>query len=154
MLDVIKLGFGKHTWYLKPANVVPILSRLFAVYYLYNTGLTLAKMSCLLFYTRIFSSAHVFKWFSKAIWVAHTLNLGVYIGNILTITFNLSPRAQLGGTFREDTARIWLGNAIPGAIVDLLLLLLPMPMIWKLRVDRGRKLAIACIFVCGYRYVV
>ncbi|ORY09574.1 hypothetical protein BCR34DRAFT_615696 [Clohesyomyces aquaticus] len=35
-----------------------------------------------------------------------------------------------------------------------MLLILPMPMIWTLRIGTSRKLAVLCIFVCGYSIVV
>ena len=150
---MIRLGLGHHMWYLSPSVELPLLKRLFAIYYLYNTSLTLAKMSCLLFYTRIFNAPRTSPKFSTAVWMTHALNFGFYIGNLFTVTFNLSPEAQTAEGYRPNIAAVWLGSAVPSVLLDLILLALPMPMVWKLRVGRRRKFGIFCIFVCGYRFV-
>ncbi|ORY09575.1 hypothetical protein BCR34DRAFT_602706 [Clohesyomyces aquaticus] len=85
MLDMIRLGLGKHTWVIPPTELLPIMNRLFAVYFLYNSGLTFAKASGLVFYQRVFSAPTMYKWFSRSLTVMHAINFGPYIGNIYLI---------------------------------------------------------------------
>jgi hypothetical protein len=150
---MIRLGLGRHIWTVAPENVLPILKRLFAVYYCYNAGLTVAKASCLLFYTRIFSAPRTSTWLSRAIWITHALNFGVWMGSVLLVSFNYNPKSQTSTGYRPSTVAMWLSSAVPGVLIDLVLLILPLPMIWKLRINRGRKIAVLGVFVCGYWYV-
>jgi hypothetical protein len=151
MFDMLRLGLGRHIWAIEPTHILPLMNRLFAVYYAYNTGLVLAKASGLLFYQRVFSAPTVYRWFSVALNATHALNFGTYMGNIYLITFNNTPKAQMSTGWRPDTASLWLSAAIPSVVTDLIILFLPMPMIWKLRIGPLRKFAVFCIFVCGYR---
>ncbi|KAF2740099.1 hypothetical protein EJ04DRAFT_572412 [Polyplosphaeria fusca] len=154
ILDMIRLGFGRHIWAIPPENVMGNLKRLFAVYYLYHTGLAIAKCSCLLFYTRMFGRPYTYRWFSRAIWASHTLIFAVLVGQYFVTTFNCSPEAQLKGGYGANIAKIWLAGAVCSVLVDLVLLLLPLPVIWKLRIGTKRKIAIFCIFISGYCVVV
>ena len=38
-------------------------------------------------------------------------------------------------------------------MLDLIVLVLPMPMIWKLQLKLGKKIQLSFIFLLGYRYV-
>ena len=150
---MIHLGLGRRMWYLSPEVLMQLSKRMFAVNYLYNMVLTLTKSSCLLFYTRIFKGSRASKTFSRAIWAAHILNIAIFVGTLFTITFTLSPHAQANSASRPSIANVWLGNAVPSVSMDFILLIFPIPIIWKLRVGQWKKLAIIFVFFCGYRQV-
>jgi len=155
---MIRLGLGKHTWDLDPKNIVPAMTRLFSIYFLYDATLLLAKASCLLFYTRIFGRPHVSGLFKWAIWATHAFNILWFIGIVFGTIFMCDPVAKnynptLPGKC-GTTNSLWLGSAVPSVIIDLVLLTLPLPMIWRLRLDRGRKIALLIIFIISYLYVM
>ncbi|KAF2111547.1 hypothetical protein BDV96DRAFT_582373 [Lophiotrema nucula] len=154
IIDMIRLGFGHHIWAIPPENIMGNLKRLFAVYYLYNFGLAIAKCSCLLFYTRMFGRPYMYPWFNRAIWASHSLIFAVLVGQVFIITFNCSPEAQLKGGYGANITKIWLAGAVCSVAIDLILLILPLPVIWRLRIGLKRKVAIFCIFICGYCVVV
>jgi hypothetical protein len=49
--------------------------------------------------------------------------------------------------------RLWMGCTIPGVIIDFIILLLPMPNVWRLHSSLARKIGITIIFVMGYWFV-
>ncbi len=53
-----------------------------------------------------------------------------------------------------DQKSFFLGQAIPNAIMDFVLLIIPLPFLWKLHVRRPQKVALVVIFLLGYWYVV
>ena len=44
----------------------------------------------------------------------------------------------------------FLGTTITNVIIDVIILVLPLPVLWKLHVKRSRKLALTGVFICGY----
>ncbi len=53
-----------------------------------------------------------------------------------------------GHCSNEDT--LWLGSVIPSVIIDLIILIMPLPMIWKLQMKLTKKILIMGVFMCGY----
>lgn len=45
---------------------------------------------------------------------------------------------------------VWLGSVIPSTIIDLIILIMPLPMIWKLQMKLTKKILVMGVFVCGY----
>jgi magnesium-transporting ATPase (P-type) len=150
LIDMIRLGMGRHIWAVPPENFLPLLNRLFAVYVLYNFGLTLAKTSCLLFYSRIFGPPSNARWFYRALYGTHALNFGVMLGSLLMVGLNSNPRAMLSRNYKLSTNAMWLIGAISSVVIDIILLVLPIPKICKLRIQRSRKFAVLGAFICGY----
>lgn len=48
-----------------------------------------------------------------------------------------------------DVVKFFEGSAIPNVILDVVILLIPQPVIWKLQLSRGNKVALCCIFLLG-----
>ena len=128
------------------------LQILFAQYFLYDAGISLVKLSALLFYTRIFTSQS--PRFRHIIWMTHVLVLLWLLGIWFATLFLCSPiQKQWNPTVAGncgDTGGLWLGSAIPSVIIDVIILALPMPMLWRLKLMRSRKILITGVFVCGY----
>jgi len=154
MLGWVSVGLGKHIW---SPGVKPIVG--FKIHLaselVYDTSITLVRMSVVLFYYRIFGRNRSFKislWITAGVLVAWWIAL-----NVLAV-LRCSPVARqwdynipghcysLFGTF--------LGVTIPNAFVDVLILLLPIPMLWKLQISTMKKLALIANFVLGYRSVL
>ena len=47
----------------------------------------------------------------------------------------------------------FIGVTVPNVFIDLLLLILPVPMLWKLQIKTTKKLALTANFLLGYRFV-
>ncbi|KAF1994671.1 hypothetical protein P154DRAFT_539418 [Amniculicola lignicola CBS 123094] len=154
LLDMIRLGMGRHTWDIPPENIVPLVKRLFALFYCYHAGLVVAKASCLLFYTRLLGSPASSTWLARGIHVTHMLNFGAWMGTVYLVTYNSNPTALTAPGYRPGTMTMWLSTAIPSVVIDLILLVLPLPTVWALNIKRSRKVAVIGIFICGYCVVV
>ncbi|KAH7310895.1 hypothetical protein B0I35DRAFT_489801 [Stachybotrys elegans] len=53
-----------------------------------------------------------------------------------------------------NTGTLWMGSGISSLIIDVFILMLPLPILWRLQMKTARKLQISGVFVCGYLVVV
>lgn len=49
-----------------------------------------------------------------------------------------------------DIPSWYLSSGVYDAVLDVAVLILPVPMVWKLQMKQGRKLLVLGLFVCGY----
>jgi hypothetical protein len=154
---MVHYGLGRHLADVDEANVLPFFTILFTVYFTYDTALVLLKASALLFYARIFLNRQYSTSFTYSLYVVHALNIAWFVGIVLSSAFMCKPIAKSWNPFLEGTCgstpALWLGSAIPSVVIDLIILMLPLPMIWTLKMSIARKSGITAIFVCGYWYV-
>ncbi|KID81973.1 hypothetical protein MGU_10700 [Metarhizium guizhouense ARSEF 977] len=156
-LVMFDLGAGKHIWVVPPENVVKILRMLFAVYFIYDIHLAMAKASALFFLARIFPPKASPPWFNNAVIITHAANAAWFIGIVLGTIFrckslrNWNP--MLPGKC-TDASVLFMGSAIPSVVIDLAILLIPMPKIWGLKMTPSRKMAVIGIFTLGYCSIV
>ena len=134
-------------------NVVLIILCLQAfvgVQTLYFLNAALTKTSLLLLYYRIFG---VVKRYRLALWISAFIVLGYWIATTILAFLGCIPFAynwdknvpgrcvNLVGFFR------W--NGICNLLIDFLILLLPLPMVWRLNVASRQKLELSGIFLLG-----
>ena len=117
-------------------------------------GIGLPKFSVLFFYYRIFGKTS--HWFYVALRVVGAMNAAWFVAAFLSTLLQCMPvekawsTVQGGHCFSKWT--LYLGTAIPSTIIDLCILLMPLPMLWRLRASRTKKLMIIGVFLCGYGY--
>jgi hypothetical protein len=113
-------------------------------------------MSILLFIRRL-SSPHD-KTLRRLIGLTQILIAVSFIGSVLTSTFNCKPLAatwSLNVRIYEHftCASLWVSLvvwAIIFAITDLWLILLPMQIVWNLKIPRLTRIGILFVFGCGF----
>jgi hypothetical protein len=155
-LHLISVGLGKHVNELSTDRLLLGLKLQFCIYFVYNLSITLTKTSVLFFYARIFSTqSRPFKW---ALWISQGLVWGWFVAICLVTVFMCNPVNKQWIPSVEGTCRpigdLWLGSAIPSVIIDVIILVLPLPLIWKLRLKKSRKILVSGVFVCGYSIIV
>lgn len=128
---------------------------LWAFYYIYDTATAVGKASALFFYARIFSMSH--SRFKYALWLAHFMNVVWLLVIMLCVTFMCNPiqkawETSLPGTCL-NTGLLWTGSGATSLIIDVIILLLPLPMLWKLQIKTIRRIQISGVFLCGYLWV-
>ena len=160
-------GGGLHTIHVDPTNIPPILqvSKAYSSYdhYLisdfqgYIAALitwalanTAVKISILHFYNTIFGASPPFRHVTYAV-MALVVSFGV--GNILLAFLICRPFAKnwnllLPGTCGSTKDSV-IATSIVNFIVDLIIISLPMPMIWRLQMAKTRKIALTTIFSLG-----
>lgn len=145
------LNFGRHLELMKPWQLVPFAKTLVVTQALYYCAQTLIKISLLLLYHRLFS---VNKPFRIALFVAGTLTLMWWVAAFWDTIFQCVPvQASWDKSIKNAKCQVVreeaLGTGISNLILDVSFLLLPVPMIWQLQVNRRIKLSLTGIFLLG-----
>lgn len=128
-----------------------ILAVLLADGFLYSTAITFVKLSALLFYNRVFRNVVWFRW---TLWATATLVLAWWLAFVLVAIFTCIPVEKQWDTkvpgHCVSPASTYIGTATPNVLIDLIILLLPMPVLWRLQSSGRRKLALTAVFTLGY----
>ncbi|KAF6225737.1 hypothetical protein HO133_009739 [Letharia lupina] len=124
---------------------------LIATQTIYFCAQALVKVSILLLYHRLFG---VVEWFRIALCVAGALTIMWWIAAILDSIFQCVPvQAIWDKSIRDpkcqDVRASALGTGISNMILDIMFLIIPLPMIWKLQVTRKIKISLTGIFLLG-----
>ena len=125
-----------------------------AIQVLYFSNAVLTKLSLLLLYRRIFG---VVKNFRYALWVSAFLVLGYWIACTVLAFAGCTPFARnydktVPGTC-VNLIDFFRWNGICNLLIDFLILLLPIPMVWQLKIAIKQKLVLSAIFGLGVLYV-
>lgn len=113
------------------------------------------KVSILLLYHRLFG---INRWFRITLFVAAALTIMWWIAAFLDSIFECVPlQAIWDKGIRDpkcqDVRASALGTGIANMILDIIFLVIPLPMIWKLHVTRRIKVSLTGIFLLGALYV-
>jgi hypothetical protein len=121
------------------------------VNFVYNTALSLVKLSVLLFYIRIFRTVSKYR---PAFYAVGFTIVGWWIAIDFVALFTCIPiRKSWIPTLPGEcinTQHTFVAATTSNILVDVLLLIVPMPMLWKLQVGTPQKFALLGIFACGY----
>lgn len=152
----ISLGAGLPLTAIPQENVAKF-SLVFFPWALLNVpAIVLPKLSALFLYRRIFEKTSL--WLSISIWSLIAINAAYILAFWFLTIFSCQPvRKILDSTIQGtclDTWNSWVGSAIPSAIIDIMILVLPMPPLLKLQRRPARKALTVGIFVAGYSYAV
>ncbi|KAK7700729.1 hypothetical protein SLS57_012014 [Botryosphaeria dothidea] len=147
------LGLGKDIWTLPFKNITHILY----IYYfdedLYLSALPMLKVSILLFYLRIFPE----KGFRKAVFVTMAACIGYGIAFVLVSVFQCRPIKyawlqwddEHEGTCNNINAQGWSSAAL-NVILDVIVIILPMPQLWQLQLNKRKKFLLLLMFSVGF----
>ena len=117
---------------------------------LYFLNAALTKTSLLLLYYRIFGVAKRFRY---ALWISAFLVLGYWTAMTILAFLGCTPFARnwnkaIPGSCVNLVA-FFRWNGISNLLIDFLILLLPLPMVWRLNVGTRQKLELSGIFLLG-----
>jgi hypothetical protein len=130
-----------------------VLGRVSVVFY--SIAIGMIKISALLFYARLFKTKGrmvMALWIVGGATVIWTIFLVIYPWTFCKpLAKTIKP--LLKGVCQSRPAWNIVSTVINFAL-DLITLLLPMPVIWKLQMNMKRKIAYLAVFVLGYRYVL
>ncbi|KAF3932469.1 hypothetical protein ABW19_dt0204392 [Dactylella cylindrospora] len=146
----VQYGTGRHFAEVSLEDWSTSLKYLFASIIAYNFSLTLTKTAILLQYLRIFTS----KGFRVAAYIMMFIVFGYATEAILTAIFNCVPvEAFWTG---DPTAKcipreaLWFANAGLNIFTDFSIALLPLPVIFKLKMPKRQKIPLMMIFALGF----
>ncbi|KAJ5466667.1 hypothetical protein N7539_009396 [Penicillium diatomitis] len=143
-------GLGKHVWLLEIGVMVKLKKILFSYLFIYLFELFLIKLCILSFYRRIFGRR-------TTIWICLLLTVCWTLGSMIALLTSCAPVSYFwtstydlhSGHFRYDFYDYYIGNAATNVLIDLLILLIPIPVVWKLKMRITQKLMITGVFFIG-----
>ena len=117
---------------------------------LYCPFLAAAKFSLLFFYLKL---SHL-RWFRVAIYANMFLVVGYNVALVFLLIFTCKPVMKNFDVFVTDGScldrtPLYMATAVLNMATDIILLILPIPMISKLQMPRVQKAGLICIFGVG-----
>lgn len=117
---------------------------------LYILTVPLIKVSIILSYRRLFGM----QW---TMWACIALSIAYWIGCSVAFLCSCQPVSYfwtqyenpLGGYVRYDIYPFYIAHAVANMAGDLLILLVPIPLVWRLKLRVGQKIQILSIFLLG-----
>ncbi|KAJ5215985.1 uncharacterized protein N7498_002392 [Penicillium cinerascens] len=152
----ISLGLGRHSATLPISNQLEGPKIIFAAAYLYDACITFPKLSVLCFYHRVLKRGGI--WVRPTLWAVGTLCVCWLIGAWLATTFQCTPvHASWDPVPNAKCFTQWkffTGTAAPSAVLDVIILLIPLPLLWSLHMTKAKKVMLTGLFICGYSVVI
>ncbi|KAJ5113910.1 hypothetical protein N7456_002444 [Penicillium angulare] len=151
----VHYGLGMHIWGQTLGPLVVQEKRTFAFIILYVFQLFLIKLSILMFYRRILGM----NWMVIANLV---ISVAYAIGSLIAILAGPVPLHYYwtqyidasGGYYRYDFYYFWLGNGIANVISDILIFLVPIPIVWSQNMRVRQKLIVSVLLGLGVTVIV
>ncbi|TLD14713.1 hypothetical protein PspLS_11081 [Pyricularia sp. CBS 133598] len=159
VIIVIPNGTGRHVWAgtIKSTRAWGI--GMFIVQLTYVLVLGLVKYSTLCLYWRVFGAE---KRNRVPIWAMAALVTAWVVAILATTIFECLPVNAYWERFdlenpmpfdqfkcTVDSKRFFIGTAIPTVVTNLLLLAMPVPYVWRLRMPTPQKVAVLAVFLFG-----
>lgn len=146
---VYSIGSGQHIAQLGLNTVLKYKKAQFWFEIVYIMAIGLTKYSILLFYRRLFPLKSVL----RILQVVASVVLAWQIAIIAGYTWECRPIQKAWDTMVPGTCidlkKLWLGNAIPNIITDIVIIIIPLPLIWKLHLPRFQRLLLCGVFLTG-----
>ncbi|KAF1940627.1 hypothetical protein EJ02DRAFT_435494 [Clathrospora elynae] len=141
---------GVHIWELTGNRAKSTMNLISMASILYCPFLASAKLSLLLFYLTL---SHL-RWFKLCVYASMFLVVGYNIALVFPLIFACTPFKRNWDITTTDGSCIdrtplYMATAVLNMITDILLLVLPIPMIVKLQMPRAQKAGLICIFGVG-----
>ena len=151
--NVHSAGVGQHLPAVVAADPATLLTWnkvIFALLILYSLAVAFPKLSILALYLRIFTE----KRYRISTWVLAAIISGTAVAVSLTAIFRCSPipyawdKSIQGGSC-INVASFYVYCSIPNVVTDVAILLLPLPMIFKLHTNQSQKVGLSLVFLLG-----
>jgi hypothetical protein len=154
ILAELEVGLGRHMAAIPPENINKFLTLFYVSYFAYDVALWATKTAAILFLSRVFPRVANSTWYNIALWGTHGLNTAWLIGTVFGTLFFCDPieknwKPEVEGKCGHIPT-LMLGSAVSSVIIDMVILLLPLPKIWGLKLDIAKKSGLIGVFVVGY----
>ncbi|KAI0481927.1 hypothetical protein GGR56DRAFT_162060 [Xylariaceae sp. FL0804] len=143
-------SLGHRIYDLDPMEVQHFFRLFWITEILYNVAMLFIKMTFLFQYYRIFRHVKAM----RIVYITAMVAIGGWcFGQILAVVFTcVPPQAfwdrSIPARCQNEQAGVYL-NAIGTLVTDFIILLLPLPSLWKLKLPMAQKLALNGIFSIG-----
>lgn len=111
----------------------------------------LSKLGLLIFYIKL-QNRH--RWYQWAVWSTIFVTVGSNLGILFSVAFACNPiNMAYDITVTEgsciDRPAVFKATAAFGIITDVLIFLIPIPMVMTLRLSRRKKIGLMMLFTIG-----
>ncbi|KAJ0164648.1 hypothetical protein CTA2_527 [Colletotrichum tanaceti] len=146
-------GLGRHVYFLTPEEINNYMRTFYVTIVFYNTALAGIKMTFLFQYYRVLAVQKM-----KKVFIAAMIVVGAWsVSQILVAVFQCSPVPHFWDKSIEGSCipnyPYFHINAAGHIATDVLVFVLPLPVINKLSLARGQKYVLLGIFCLGFLYV-
>jgi hypothetical protein len=133
-----------------PVKLVAALKIKYAIAVIYISAFTFPKLSILCLYLQVFAPS---KRTRVGTYFLIAVVLATWIAETLTSAFQCYPVAIVWNPKIKghcvNRVLMFQYYSIPNIVVDIVMMLLPIPAIWSLKMNRVQKLAIMFTFLLG-----
>ncbi|KAH9893844.1 hypothetical protein F4778DRAFT_297876 [Xylariomycetidae sp. FL2044] len=146
-----RYGLAGHYWDMTPTSSVEFWKIFYATTLTYNVTLLLIKLSLFFQYYRLIQDIKEYSLLYVGIMF---LVVAWSTAQIFVLMFQCTPIAKvwdytMSGHCLESKLITWI-NAIGNIVTDVIVLMLPMPVVWRLNLKRGQKWGVIGIFSLGF----
>ncbi|PKY07982.1 FAD/NAD(P)-binding domain-containing protein [Aspergillus campestris IBT 28561] len=149
-IQIIYFGLGHHADQISEAKVVGYLKVFMPVQILYLTNTSITKASILLLYARIFGVVTRFRWVLIA---AGSLVAAFWVSCVIVTLAGCRPFSAFWDLVQTGQCHngppFTRTNAIINMCLDVLMLCLPFPMLWRIHTTRRQKVILMSMFALG-----
>ncbi|KAK8041418.1 hypothetical protein PG994_014425 [Apiospora phragmitis] len=143
-------GSGTHQYDLAEETVQSFKKNLYVYMILWSFGVFAVKVGILLFYWRVFTLPY----FRRSVLAVFALSTAILLVNFFTFTFQCWPIARfwdeaiaVGGCIAQT--EFYLASAIVNVVGDVVVLVLPLPVVWSLHTSQSKKWSLSFLFMLG-----
>lgn len=151
VVAIKKYGLGRHIWDVIPTNFVMIWRLKQIADELYPLAIMFAKLGILFFYLSIFQVNVRFRYscygmiaFIVLYLTAQFMTYTFFYCRPIRMIWNVTVQGQCINDYAQDIA-----TGAFNIFSDIAILILPLPMVWRLQIDLARRLGLVAIFLLG-----
>ncbi|KAL8921166.1 MAG: hypothetical protein Q9172_004162 [Xanthocarpia lactea] len=143
-------GAGRHFVTVTPREFQIWLEVMFSEYFLYLFSAMLPKLAILSLYLRIFTQRS-YRYATHAIAIIMILNwlTGCMMGILICKPIQYNWDKTIPGGHCGDLMGVFRWTSLPNLITDIAMLILPLPMVWKLHTGLSQKIGLSLTFITG-----
>ncbi|RDW89702.1 hypothetical protein BP6252_01734 [Coleophoma cylindrospora] len=152
-LAMVMQGFGQHTWYLSTDQINESLKFFYICELFYILTITLTKLSLLLFFRRIFPSEK----FNICVWIMIGFVIASNFSILMALTFQCLPFYGNWTNWAYKVNPVQCIDQYAAVFVaaglsithDAIILVMPLPLLWKLQLHWRKKVNLLFMFSVG-----
>lgn len=137
-----------HSW------LIRCTQRFLSTQVIYFANSAATKISLLLLYYRIFGVNQKLR---LAMMVCGFFSISYFIACTFTALFGCHPVSYFWNKHQSgkciNQVKFFRGNGIVNLLIDVMILCLPMPLVWRLKIERRQKITLSALFLLGGLYV-
>ena len=147
----VALGVGKHMWMIPTENLKPTVIMQHTQISFYITTTLFMRLSALALYARVFRVSDRMR---KALWGLGGILVAFWAAEMIIPFTNCTPIAKTIDPFIPGTCASrtnwYIASQVIRTAFDFAILLLPVPMVWKLNLKLKRKILVTLGLFLGY----